>query len=249
MEDRRCRKVLAVALATVIILSVSVQNVYAAPEKSADNLFYRLWDFKISIIGSVGSDVREIVLNGVNELKSICIFLDKKMSDDKMEADSADGITVVIEQIPLPHAQEIIIKNEEEAHTDTEVETVSFSRGGVLFREDVELLARIIHAEARGESFEGQVAVGAVVLNRVESSRFPMTIREVIYQPGQFTAVDDGQMRLTPNQTAFRAAMAALEGHDPSNGAVFYYNPRIATDKWIRTRAVKLTIGNHDFCI
>lgn len=251
MEDRRCRKVLAIALATVIILSVSVQNVYAAPEKSTDNLFYRLWGLKVSILGNVGSDVREIMLNGVSELKSICIFLDKKMSDDKKEADNQDGIKVVIEQIPLPYAQEIIIKNEEvaEAHTDAEVETVSFSRGGVLFREDVEILARIIHAEARGESFEGQVAVGAVVLNRVESPRFPMSIREVVYQPGQFTAVDDGQMRLPPNQTAFRAAMAALEGHDPSNGAIFYYNPRIATDQWIRTRAVMLTIGNHDFCI
>ncbi len=255
MEDRRCRKVMAIALATVIILSVSVQNVYAAPRNSADNMFYRIWGFKLSMLGNVGSDVREIVLNGVNELKSICVFLDKKISEEKLEADSENNITVVIEQIPLPHAQEIIVKNEEVAeahkdtHTDAEVKTVSFSRGGVLFQEDVELLARIIHAEARGESFEGQVAVGAVVLNRVESPKFPMSIREVVYQPRQFTAVDDGQMRLTPNQTAFRAAMAALEGHDPSNGAIFYYNPRIATDQWIRTRAVMLTIGNHDFCI
>lgn len=249
MEDRRCRKFLAIALATVIILSVSVQNVSATTGNPTENLFYRLWDIKIAMIGNVGSDVKKIMLNGVNEIKSICILLDKKMSDGKMEADNEDGITVVIEQIPLPHAQEIIIRDEEEAHQDTEDIAVSFSRGGVLFSEDIEILARIIHAEARGESFEGQVAVGAVVLNRVESPRFPMSIREVVYQPGQFTAVDDGQMRLAPNQMAFRAAMAALEGHDPSNGAIFYYNPRIATDKWIRTRAVKLTIGNHDFCI
>jgi len=243
LEYRRCRKVLAIALATVIILSVSVQNAYAAPGKSTDDLFQRLRGFKISIL-DVGFDVKEIMLNGINEIKSICIFLDTKMSDSEMEADNENGITVVIEQMPIPYSQEIIIKNEEETE-----ETFSFSRGGVLLREDVELLARIIHAEARGESFEGQVAVGAVVLNRVESPRFPMSIREVVYQPGQFTAVDDGQIRLMPNQTAFRAAQAALEGYDPSNGAIFYYNPRIATDKWIRTRAVMLTIGNHDFCI
>lgn len=235
---------MAVILATVIIFSVSVQNVHAAPEKSAENLFHRVWGFKLSILGYVASDAREIVLSGVNEIKTMRLFSDKRLIDSELKADNENGIRVVIEQIPLPHAQEAAIINEEERPS-----TISHSRGGELFREDIEILARIIHAEARGESFEGQVAVGAVVMNRVESPNFPMTIREVVYQPGQFTAVDDGQIRLTPNQTAFRAAMAALEGHDPSNGAIFYYNPRIATDKWIRTRAVILTIGNHDFCI
>ena len=245
MEDRRCRKVIAIILATVIILSVSVQNVNAATEKSSDNLFHKAWGFKLTILGHVGSDFKRIVLNGVNEIKSICIFFDKKLSDSRMEVDSENSITVVIEQIPLPHAHEIVIAAEEEKADNA----LYFSRGGKLLQEDLELLARVIHAEARGESFEGQVAVGAVVLNRVESPDFPMTIRGVIYQPRQFTAVDDGQIRLTPNKTSYRAAQAALEGHDPSNGAIFYYNPRIATDRWIRTRAVMLTIGNHDFCI
>jgi len=126
---------------------------------------------------------------------------------------------------------------------------MSRSSAPKVLQEDLELLARIIYAEARGESFEGQVAVGAVVLNRVAHPDFPKTIREVIYQPGQFTAVRDRQIELKPNETAYRAALAALEGYDPSNGALFYYNPKTATDPWIRTRSEVKRIGNHKFCI
>ncbi|ACL22430.1 cell wall hydrolase [Desulfitobacterium hafniense] len=116
-------------------------------------------------------------------------------------------------------------------------------------QEELELLARVIHAEARGEDFEGQVAVGAVVLNRVEDQRFPNTIHDVVYQPGAFTAVLDKQIHLTPNQSAYRAAEAALNGEDPTGGAIYYYNPRTATDRWIKTRPVVKTIGNHTFSI
>lgn|GEM_PF-1136582 len=124
------------------------------------------------------------------------------------------------------------------------------SRGEMqISAEDFELLARIIHAEARGEDFEGQIAVGAVVLNRLADARFPNTIREVIYQPGAFTAVSDKQINLTPNQSAFLAAEAALRGEDPTNGAIYYYNPKTATDRWIKTRPVVKTIGNHNFSI
>lgn len=124
------------------------------------------------------------------------------------------------------------------------------SRGRALVsQEELELLARVIHAEARGEDFAGQVAVGAVVLNRVEDHRFPNTIHEVVYQPGAFTAVIDKQIHLDPNQSAFRAAEAALNGEDPTDGAIYYYNPRTATDRWIKTRPVVKTIGNHTFSI
>jgi N-acetylmuramoyl-L-alanine amidase len=112
---------------------------------------------------------------------------------------------------------------------------------------DLELLARLIHAEARGEDLEGQVAVGAVVLNRLKDPQFPKTLRDVIYQNGAFTAVRDQQIRLEPDETARRAAEAALEGVDPTGGALFYYNPSIARDKWIRTRPVIKVIGNHTF--
>ncbi len=113
---------------------------------------------------------------------------------------------------------------------------------------DLNLLARIIHGEARGEPYVGQVAVGAVVLNRVRSSSFPNTIAGVIYQSGAFDAVSDGQVNLAPSQSCINAARDALNGWDPTYGCLFYYNPRTATNKWMLAREVKLSIGNHAFC-
>ncbi len=112
---------------------------------------------------------------------------------------------------------------------------------------DVKLLARLIYAEARGESYTGQVAVGAVVLNRVKSSSFPNTISGVIYQPYAFTCVNDGQINLTPNNTAYSAARDAMNGWDPSYGSLYYYNPQVATSSWIYTRPTVVTIGRHVF--
>lgn len=110
------------------------------------------------------------------------------------------------------------------------------------------LLAKCIYAEARGEPYEGQVAIGAVVLNRVKDPRFPNTISGVIYQPGAFTAVADGQINLSPNQTAINAANDALNGWDPTYGCLYYYNPATATSKWIWSLPVVLKIGKHSFC-
>jgi len=112
---------------------------------------------------------------------------------------------------------------------------------------DVNLLARLIYGEARGETYVGQVAVGAVVLNRVKSSSFPNTIAGVIYQSYAFTAVSDGQINLTPNATAKKAAQDAMNGWDPSYGAIYYYNPSTATSSWIFSRQTTVTIGNHVF--
>lgn len=114
---------------------------------------------------------------------------------------------------------------------------------------DVYLLARLIYGEARGEPYTGQVAVAAVALNRVRNSSFPNTISGVIYQPGAFTVVADGQINLTPNDTAMRAAKDAMNGWDPTYGCLFYYNPATATNAWIRQKTVKLTIGKHVFCV
>ena len=113
---------------------------------------------------------------------------------------------------------------------------------------NVNLLARLVHGEARGEPYTGQVAVAAVVLNRVKSSNFPNTISGVIYQSGAFTAVSDGQINLTPNSTSTKAAQDALNGWDPSYGAIYYFNPSTATNKWIWSRPVTVTIGKHRFC-
>ena len=120
-----------------------------------------------------------------------------------------------------------------------------------LSQEDIYLLARLIHAEARGESMRGKIAVGAVILNRLESPDFPKTIREIIYQKNdrvyQFSPVEDGSINLEPNESAWRAAEAAAAGEDPTNGSLFFYNPDIATDEWIKTLPVSTVIGNHVF--
>ena len=113
---------------------------------------------------------------------------------------------------------------------------------------DYQLLAQVISAEARGESYLGQVAVGAVVLNRVEHPSFPDTVAGVIYQKGAFSCLDDGQFYEPVADSAYNAAMDALNGLDPSSGAIYYYNPVTATNKWIRSRPVIATIGKHIFC-
>lgn len=126
---------------------------------------------------------------------------------------------------------------------------ISSSSGGTSTRQkDINLLARIISAEAKGEPYLGQVAVGAVVLNRVEHPSFPDTIAGVIYQPGAFTAVSNGEINKAVASSCYNAAREALSGSDPTGGAIYYYNPKKTNDRWIRTRPVVKVIGAHYFC-
>lgn len=115
---------------------------------------------------------------------------------------------------------------------------------------DIQLMARAINGEARGEPYEGQVAVGAVILNRVKSSQFPNTIAGVIYQSGAFTAVADGQINapISEGSTVYKAAQDAKNGWDPTGGCIYYFNPQTATNKWIWSRPLIKTIGKHRFC-
>ena len=113
---------------------------------------------------------------------------------------------------------------------------------------NVRLLAACIYGESRGEPYKGQVAVGAVILNRVKSSKFPNSIAGVIYQPGAFDAVSDGQIDLGPNEAALRAARDAMNGYDPTYGCLYYYNPATTTNKWMLSKPVAITIGHHVFC-
>jgi N-acetylmuramoyl-L-alanine amidase len=122
------------------------------------------------------------------------------------------------------------------------------SRTGVTDN-DLKLMANAVYGESRGEPYIGQVAVAAVILNRVRSSSFPHTVSGVIFQPGAFTAVADGQIWLTPNATAKQAVQEALGGVDPTNGCLYYFNPQTATSKWIWTRQQVKTIGKHIFAI
>lgn len=116
------------------------------------------------------------------------------------------------------------------------------------YNSNLNLLAKLIYGEARGEPYTGQVAVGAVCMNRVKSSSFPNTLSGVIYQSGAFDAVRDGQINLNPDSTARKAAQDALNGWDPSYGAIYYFNPSTATNKWIWSRPMTITIGRHRFC-
>ena len=113
---------------------------------------------------------------------------------------------------------------------------------------NIRLLAACIYGESRGEPYKGQVAVGAVILNRVKSSKFPNSIAGVIYQPGAFDAVSDGQIDLGPNEAALRAARDAMNGYDPTYGCLYYYNPATTTNKWMLSKPVAITIGHHVFC-
>ncbi len=122
------------------------------------------------------------------------------------------------------------------------------SSSGGYSSSDVYLLAKVIAAEARGESYTGQVAVGAVVLNRVRHSSFPDSISGVVYQAGAFSAVRDSNWSVAPDATAQKAARDAINGWDPTGGAIYYYNPAKTSNRWIRTRPVITTIGRHVFC-
>ncbi|CAH0119873.1 Spore cortex-lytic enzyme [Paenibacillus sp. CECT 9249] len=114
---------------------------------------------------------------------------------------------------------------------------------------DLKLMANAVYGESRGEPFEGQVAVAAVILNRVKSPSFPNSVSGVIFQPGAFTAVDDGQIWLTPNENARKAVEQAINGWDPTGGCLYYFNPVTATSKWIWSRPQVKTIGKHIFCM
>lgn len=114
---------------------------------------------------------------------------------------------------------------------------------------DHRLLARLVYAEARGESYKGQVAVAAVVLNRVNSASFPNTVSGVIYQSGAFSCVSNGSINCTPDDSCIRAALDALNGWDPTGGCLYYYNAKTAADSWIFSRTVQTVIGNHSFAI
>ena len=140
----------------------------------------------------------------------------------------------------------IVGKNTEKALKIT-LSSSSSSSSSSLSSTDRNLLARCVYAEARGEPYAGQVAIASVVLNRMRSSSFPNTVSGVIYQKGAFTCVSDGQINLTPNDTAYKAVNDALNGWDPTNGCLYYYNPATATSKWIWSLKVELTIGRHAF--
>lgn len=150
-----------------------------------------------------------------------------------------------MEDISLASTVVAAITDESSTSSKKQTDQSSVSNSGDM----VDLLARLINGEARGEPYKGQVAVGAVVMNRVESSEFPDTISGVIYQKGQFSCVTDGQFdkAIDKNSTVYKAAREALNGADPTNGCIFFYNPKTTKSKWLYTRTTVITIGSHRF--
>lgn len=126
-------------------------------------------------------------------------------------------------------------------------EAVAVSSASDDYDAAVWLLACVINGEGRGESYEGQVAIGAVILNRLSSPYFPDNLIDIIFQPGQFSAVNDGQINLQPSESCFQAARDAIAGRDPVNGALYFWNPKTATSKWVKNLTVTKQIGNHVF--
>lgn len=142
-----------------------------------------------------------------------------------------------------------------ESNTNKQVSWVPVQQPAKVYHEnsrnekDIYLLARVIHAEARGEPFEGQVAVGAVLLNRLQDKRFPKTLSQIIFKRGEFCTVRDGQIWMQPSSRAIRAARLAVSGWDPTGGAVYFYNPAKTSSRWIWSRPVVNKIGNHFFAV
>jgi len=238
---------MALIMTTVIILGVSGQNVFAAQEKTADRLYQSVVSLQENLIEEVAG-YKVLFQNSLMKNKYLKHVLARNESNKNDVVQNE--IVFVVEQISPKKIADKVVEQDRSPRSTATVAITEASRGGTDFmQEDLDLLAKIIYAEARGESFEGQVAVGAVVLNRVEHPQFPKTIKEVIYAPGQFTAVDDRQIELKPDSQAYQAAEAALEGLDPSNGAIFYFNPSISNDKWMQSRSVVCSIGNHRFCV
>ena len=224
------RRIIPIVLLVVSILAFLLYNIYLREDSNSS--------YALSKYGSRGEEVRQIQTKlkrwGYYSGNIDGIYGSQTLSAVKW-FQSKNGLTV--DGIAGPKTLAAM------GITETNNNTSSSTSNS-----DLNLLARLVYAEARGEPYSGQVAVAAVVLNRVKNSSFPNSIAGVIYQKGAFSVVDDGQINLTPNQTAYSAARDAINGWDPTYGAIYYFNPKTATNGWIWSRPVTVVIGNHRFC-
>ncbi len=229
-KDNRTKKKLLLQILAILLINVLVISAIAYTNQQSTQT--------LSQIGSRGQEVRQI---------------QQKLKELGLYTGSVDGIFGTSTQKAVRQFQKNCgLTVDGIAGPKTllylGLGSSSSSSTGGYSSSDVYLLAKIIAAEARGESYTGQVAVGAVVLNRVRHASFPDTISGVIYQAGAFTAVRDSNWSVTPDATAQKAARDAINGWDPTGGAIYYYNPAKTNDQWIRTRTVVTTIGRHVFC-
>lgn len=189
------------------------------------------YEFGMDIDGIAGAKTKEKLVKATKynekEVKQNMYPTKKPSTGKKQEAKKQQG-------------------NKQEQQPTEQTGAVNVPQG--FSQNDIKLMANAVHGEARGESYEGQVAVAAVILNRAESPTFPNTISGVIFEPRAFTAVADGQIWLTPNETAERAVLDAINGWDPTGHALYYFNPDTATSAWIWSRPQIKKIGKHIFC-
>ncbi|WP_366923395.1 LysM peptidoglycan-binding domain-containing protein [Metallumcola ferriviriculae] len=208
-------------------------------------------------------------LKGTNGLKSTMIYPGQKLeipekaqtaSSNTYTVKAGDSLSSIAMKFGVKYSQirsannltsDLILVGQQlliPTGTNTSASRTNLSRSSY-DRDQVMLLAKLIYGEARGESYQGQLAIAAVTLNRVDSPLFPNTLRGVIFEPWAFTAVHDGQFYMEPNSTAIKAATDALNGSDPTNGALYYWNPATATNTWVWTRQITGKIGQHLFAI
>lgn len=221
-----------IACAIVIIFTYVTTTIYVCPYNSAVNAVSYYYGSKGNVISQIQTKLKAWyyytgTVDGVYGYKT---YLAVKNFQTKNGL-KADG---VVGDATLKALGIYVASSSTASNTST--------------NQNVTLLARLINGEARGEPYEGQVAVGAVVLNRTRNSRFPSTIAGVIYQPGAFTAIVDGQIHSNMEQSSINAARDALNGWDPSGGAIYYFNPDTATSSWIWSRPLIKIIGKHRFC-
>lgn len=231
MTEISIRRAIRRATALLLIAALCFFSVVTAPHPGteADRALPAL-----SRLGSTGEEVRQIQ----SKLKSLGFY-----------AGSVDGIFGARTQSAVKAFQKSCGISADGIAGPTTLLYLGLSSSSSGYSSSDEwLLAKLIAAEARGESYKGQVAVGAVVLNRVAHPSFPDSVSGVIYQKGAFSCVNDSNWNVSPNATSQKAARDAINGWDPSGGAIYYYNPRTAKSQWIRTRPVICTIGNHVFC-
>ncbi|MFQ8599338.1 MAG: spore cortex-lytic enzyme [Oscillospiraceae bacterium] len=227
--QKKHRRILRVVLVLLLNLAIlfSVARIYTVQNETVATL---------SKYGSRGSEVTNIQ----TKLKSLGLYTDK-----------IDGIYGKNTQAAVRTFQRQRGLQVDGIAGPQTLKALGLTSGGAtggFSQRDIDLLARIISAESRGEPYIGQVAVGAVILNRVEHPSFPDTIAGVVYQPGAFTAVVDGQINQPVAESSVRAAQEVLNGSDPSGGAIYYYNPDKTSNKWMLSRPVIKRIGKHLFC-
>lgn len=246
------KKILAIGALTLALsasVAVGVAAVTANRTSGADTVQTAVVEAAVLRQGSRGGEVKEVQqrlkkwgyysgavdgIFGSGTKKAVIAF-------QKKNGLTADGIVgkATYKALGMNDSYNALDKNNKPSSSGNSSYTSS----------DLYLMAKAIYAEGRGESYTGQVAIGAVIMNRVKSPSFPNTIAGVIYQKGAFTAVDDGQINLEPNQTAYDAARDAMNGWDPTYGCLYYYNPAVATSAWIFNRKTVTVIGKHVFAI